>query len=405
MSSNSISVVIPSHDCDNSINATIDSVLNQSIPVYELIIVPNGSEEHNRKIVAAIKSKHRLISCEPRVSRKPYVPFEEPYAYFAGICKGKNKDVYTRLLIICKTFGNKADALNSAMFYSTGKYLVTVDADTILSKHCLRELYNVAMVNKNIVAIGGLVYPMRLNPTILSAFQLMEYETSFLIARRFFNMLNCTMLLSGALSMFRKDVLNAAGGFRTDTVGEDMEVTVRLQKLACEYHTPYKIQYTPKAVCFTVIPQNFGALFRQRMRWHMGLMEVLWIHKEMFFNIKHGIRGLLAMPYLLFVELLSAFIVLIGAIITGILYWANVYSLQGIIIPITVMVALYESLMLLTYMLHIKHFEKRSRLSGKLLCVFIGLIAIFIYRPLLNIAKIKAMLWYKKYKGKWLRSR
>ena len=141
------------------------------------------------------------------------------------------------------------------------------------------------------------------------------------------------------------------------------------------------------------------------MRWHMGLMEVLWIHKEMFFNIKHGIRGLLAMPYLLFVELLSAFIVLIGAIITGILYWANVYSLQGIIIPITVMVVLYESLMLLTYMLHIKHFKKRSRLSGKLLCVSIGLIALFIYRPLLNVAKIKAMLWYKKYKGKWLRSR
>ena len=158
----------------------------------------------------------------------------------------KNKDVYTRLLIICKTFGNKADALNSAMFYSTGKYLVTVDADTILSKHCLKELYNVAIANNNIVAVGGLVYPVCLNPTILSAFQLMEYETSFLIARRFFNMLNCTMILSGALSMFRKDVLNAAGGFRTDTVGEDMEVTVRLQKLACEYHTPYKIQYTPK---------------------------------------------------------------------------------------------------------------------------------------------------------------
>ena len=99
--------MIPSHDCENGITATIDSILNQSIPVYEVIIVPNGSKEHNRRIVAVIRNKYRLISCKPHVSKKPYVPFEEPYAFFAGICKGNNKDVYTRLLIICKKFGKR----------------------------------------------------------------------------------------------------------------------------------------------------------------------------------------------------------------------------------------------------------------------------------------------------------
>ena len=371
--------------------------------------MPNGSEEHNSRIVAAIEKKYKLIGCKPHVCRKPYVPFEEPYEYYAGVTKRKGTDRHrnfnTRLIVLCKTFGNKADALNTAMFYSTGKYLTTVDADTILDKHCLEELLKVAAADKNIIAVGGLVYPVRLKPTILSAFQLMEYETSFLIARRIFNMLNCTMLLSGALSMFRKDVLNAAGGFRTNTVGEDMEVVVRLQELSSKYHSPYKIRYTPRAVCFTSIPPNFGALFRQRMRWHMGLLEVLWLHREMFFNAKHGIRGLLAMPYLLLIELLSPFTTLIGMIITVVLYFFNIYSLPGIIIPFAVMVLFYECEMSLTYRLHIRHFKKRSRLSGRLLCLLLGLVAIFVYRPLLNIAKMTVMLRYKKYKGKWFRAR
>ena len=381
----------------------MDSVLKQSLPPYELIVVPNGTEEHNRRIVSAIMAKYDLVPCEPRVSKKPYVPFEDPYAFYAGLYANPHAPV--RVIILCKRYGNKADALNAAMFYSTGKYVVTVDADTILDADCLRELCTAAAASRNIIAVGGLVYPVRLNPTLLSTIQLMEYETSFLIARRAFNILNCTMLLSGALSMFRKDVLNAAGGFMVNTVGEDMEVVVRLQELSRDYNTPYKITYTPKAVCFTAIPQNFSALFRQRMRWHMGLMEVMHTHRRMIFNPKHGLRGLFAMPYLLFVELLSPITTLLGIGLLIALYRVGIVSVQGILFPAVAVIAFHEAVMLLTYHLHTRHFRKKERRNGKLLCLLIGFLEMFCYRPILNLAKLKAMFRYSKYKGRWLRAR
>ena len=375
-------MVIPAHDCERSIVGTIESVLNQSLPPDELIVVPNGSDEHNRKIVEAIRKKYKLKSYEP-IEENRRILFEKPYAFYA----------WRNIKVLCKVFGNKADAMNAALFYSTGEYFATVDADTTLENHCLEELLKVATAD----AVGGLVYPISPGATLLSTIQLMEYETSFLVARRLFNALNCTLLLSGALSMFRKDVLSSAGGFLANTVGEDMEIVVRLQE-ACKY----KIEYAPKAVCFTSIPPNFKALFRQRMRWHMGLMEVMRLHKRMLFNPKYGTRGLVAMPYLLIVELLSPFIVPIGAIITGILYFTKAYSVQGIFLPYMVMLAIYEAEMLLTYRLHTRRFGKKN---GPLLWLAIGLIEIFAYRPALNVAKLKAMIKYKDFKGKWLRAR
>ena len=239
----------------------------------------------------------------------------------------------------------------------------------------------------------------------------MEYELSFLIARRVFNAINCTMLLSGALSIFKRDILISAGGFRVRTVGEDMEVVVRLQRLIArgvkgrKRSAIYRISYTPNAVCYTSVPSSPNALFRQRIRWHMGLLEVMWIHRRMLFNPKYLRCGMIAMPYLLINELLSPLTTLFGVLIIKILYKFEVISLLGILIPFLATLIFYEVLALITYRLHTKHFKKKERIGGVLISLALGLISIFLYRPWLNIAKLKAMFGYRKYKGKWLRSR
>jgi cellulose synthase/poly-beta-1,6-N-acetylglucosamine synthase-like glycosyltransferase len=136
----------------------------------------------------------------------------------------------------------------------------------------------------------------------LAAYQVIEYLRAFLFGRVAWDAIGALVIVSGAFGLFRRDVVDEVGGYWTDTVGEDLELTVRLHKHMRDQNLPYRITYAPDPVCWTEVPSDMVTLGRQRRRWHRGLWECLWRHKGMMLRRRYGAPGMIALPYFLTFE-------------------------------------------------------------------------------------------------------
>jgi cellulose synthase/poly-beta-1,6-N-acetylglucosamine synthase-like glycosyltransferase len=135
---------------------------------------------------------------------------------------------------------------------------------------------------------------------------------AFVAARIGWDAIGGTLIISGAFGVFRRSVVAAAGGFDADTVGEDMELVVRLHDHLREQRQPYRISFVPDPVAWTEAPESLRDLGRQRDRWQRGLLQVLWRHRRMFASPAHGVPGMVAFPFFVFVELLGPVVEVLG---------------------------------------------------------------------------------------------
>ena len=135
------------------------------------------------------------------------------------------------------------------------------------------------------------------------------------------------MLISGAMGIFDRETVIKAGGYSIKTVGEDMELVIRMRRHMAEEGTKYEVTYIPDPLCWTEVPSDLKSMTKQRTRWTRGLVDSLRIHRRIFFNKKYGSLGLLGYPYWFFFEWLSpliafsGFIYTIYLIITNALNW------------------------------------------------------------------------------------
>ena len=159
---------------------------------------------------------------------------------------------------------------------------------------------------------SGAVTEVRLPTTWLARFQVLEYLRAFLAGRMGWSALNATLIISGAFGLFRRSLVVEVGGYATDTVGEDMELVVRLHRHCRERGIPYRIEFVPDPVAWTECPESLRVLGRQRDRWQRGLTEVLLRHRHMLLNPRYGLIGMLAYPYFFFLEMFGAAIEMAG---------------------------------------------------------------------------------------------
>jgi poly-beta-1,6-N-acetyl-D-glucosamine synthase len=124
------------------------------------------------------------------------------------------------------------------------------------------------------------------------------------------------MLISGAMGIFDRETVIKSGGYSIKTVGEDMELVLRMRRHMAEENIKYEVTYIPDPLCWTEVPSNFKGLRMQRTRWTRGLVESLHTHRKIFFNEKYGKLGLLGYPYWLFFEWLAPLIAFSGFIYT-----------------------------------------------------------------------------------------
>ena len=307
----SISIVAPAYNEEATIVASVKSLLNLKYPNYELVVVNDGSKDETlNKLIA----EFRLI----RVNYRYTTSLDT--APILGIYRNPS---LPRLIVIDKSNGGKADALNAGINVANKEYFCGIDSDSLLEPESLLRLASLTLdESSETPALGGNVFPIngctvdnglitqiRLPKKNLARFQTIEYIRAFMIGRMGWEQIKSLLIISGAFGLFRKERIIGIGGYMTtlgkyhkDTVGEDMELVVRISRLMHEMGLRFKILYAYNANCWTQVPEDMRSLKNQRYRWQRGLIDIMFFHRTMIFNPKYKTTGMLAMPYYLMFE-------------------------------------------------------------------------------------------------------
>jgi cellulose synthase/poly-beta-1,6-N-acetylglucosamine synthase-like glycosyltransferase len=312
-----ITIIAPAHNEEASIRVAIRNLLELDYPELEVIVVNDGSED---RTLEELRDEFLL-----RRVRTVYIPAIKS----APVRSLYRSDKDSRLVVIDKkAAGSKADAVNAGLNAATSPYVCVVDVDSVLERDALlRIMVPVLEDPKRVVAVGGIVRVLngseivdgqlrraRLPRKSIEAIQVIEYLRAFLIGREAWAQGNMLTIISGAFGLFRTDLVRAAGGYRANSIGEDMDLVARLHRHLREKGADYQIQFVPDPMCWTEVPSDLRSLARQRARWQKGLLDVLWPNRDMLFRARYGRIGCFALPYLWLFELFAPIVEVLGII-------------------------------------------------------------------------------------------
>jgi cellulose synthase/poly-beta-1,6-N-acetylglucosamine synthase-like glycosyltransferase len=227
---------------------------------------------------------------------------------------------------------------------------------------------------------------------MLILFQIVEYLRAFLGGRVSFSFMNSLLLISGAFGLFRRDVILEAGGYLTSTVGEDMELVVRLHKLYRAEKRDYRIVFVPEPVCWTQVPETLEVLQRQRNRWQRGTVDTIKTHKSMLFNPRYGAVGLFALPYFTLFEMLGPSVELLGYLLT---FGGLIFGLVSVDVAILFFVVsvLYGMLLSMSAVVLEELTLRRYPRPGDIARLFVaGIVESLGYRQLLTLWRTRGVL-------------
>ncbi len=317
-----VSIIVPAYNEENTIVANVKALLTLSYPEYELIIVNDGSDD---KTLDLLIDHFNLFKIEKLFE---YKIKSEPVRNIYISQKHPN------LTVVDKENGGKADALNAGINIAKYPIFCSIDADSILEGEALLRVSRPFIEDETVVASGGIVRVLngckvedgvvtkiKAPKKAIECFQAIEYTRAFLAGRTAWNKLGGLLIISGAFGVFKKEIVEKIGGYRK-TVGEDMDLVVRLHKYCkenCDKNSQSKqknktgkIIFVPDPVCFTQVPSDLISLLNQRNRWHRGLIDSLLFSKTMFLNSKYGSVGMFGFPYFTFIEALGPIVEFLG---------------------------------------------------------------------------------------------
>jgi cellulose synthase/poly-beta-1,6-N-acetylglucosamine synthase-like glycosyltransferase len=310
-----ITLIVPAHNEEAFIVDSVRALLALDYPALELVVVNDGSRDST---LVQLKSAFHL-----RTTRLLYIP-EIPSAPVREIYKS---EIDPRLIVLDKeSAGSKADAINAGLNAAASPYVCVVDADSILEKDSLlRIMAGVLSDSQSVVAAGGIVRILNgckitggelrqvgLPRRSIEILQVIEYLRAFLIGREAWAHFKALPIISGAFGIFRTDLVREVQGFRTNSIGEDFDLVVRMHRLLQEQKKEYHITFVPDPTCWTEAPSDLRSLARQRARWHKGLLDTLWPNRDMLFRPRYGRVGCLILPYMWVFEFFAPVIELVG---------------------------------------------------------------------------------------------
>lgn len=326
-----IAVIAPAFNESASIVENIRSLLSLKYNNYDIVIVNDGSKDDCLQKM--------IVHYDLELTKsKPFSKLK--HATVRGIYKSTNK-AFEKLWVIDKVNGGKADSLNAGINYTDADYVANIDVDCIIEDDALLRMVEpfLQATKRKVIATGGVVRiannckvnngritEVNLPNKMLPLYQTLEYLRAFLLGRMAWSKLNGLLLISGAFGLFDRKILIEAGGYNKDTVGEDMELVVRMRRLMHERKEAYKLSYIPDPLCWTEVPESSKVLGRQRNRWTRGTIETLLFHKKMFFNPSFGLLGVISYPFWLFFEWMAPLIEFFGFIyflVLVLLGWVN----------------------------------------------------------------------------------
>lgn len=308
-----ISLLVPAFNEEATIVTTVYSLLQLEYPEHEIVVVNDGSSDET---LAALIEEFDLEPT-PDVYRRD-LETEPVRALYRS-------RLYDNLRVVDKANGGKADALNAAINCARYPLFCSIDADSFLERSSLRRVALPFIEDSRTVAVGGTVRIANgckveagcvtepgLPTNLLALFQIVEYLRAFLFGRMGWAQMNALLVISGAFGLFHRGSVVEAGGYSRDTLGEDMELTVRLHHHLRQQGRDYRITFVPEPICWTEVPEDLGTLRRQRARWQRGLSESLWRHRGLPFLPRAGAVGWIGFPFMVAIEWLAPLVEVVG---------------------------------------------------------------------------------------------
>ena len=325
----SISIIAPAYNESLNIIENVRSLLSSHYANYNVIIVNDGSKDDSlEKLILA----YSLIPVDFLINAQiPTQPLRN------GIYKSTNP-AFEKLIVVDKENGGKADALNMGLNISTNKYVACIDVDCLLIEDALLKLVKpfLETTDRDVIAAGGVIrianscvikqgklLDVNLPEKMLEKGQILEYLRAFLLGRMAWSRLNGLLVISGAFGLFDKKIAIEVGGYDTNTVGEDMEIIVRMRRYMEEKKLKYKVAYIPDPLCWTEAPDNYKIFISQRNRWTRGTIETLRKHRKIGFNRKYSSMGTLSYPYWFLFERMAPIVEVLGVIYFSYLIFRN----------------------------------------------------------------------------------
>ena len=401
-----ISIVAPCFNEASNIIHNVRSLLSIYYFNLEIIVVNDGSTDNSMQILFDAYELQKVNNfVQGTLSTKS----------IHGIYRSVNP-AYSKLVVVDKANGGKADALNAGINVSRNDYIISIDADCILAEDALLKIIKpiIDETETTVIASGGVVriansclvedgklVKVNLPENLLARMQVLEYMRAFLLGRMAWSRLNGLLLISGAFGAFNKEILINCGGYNSETIGEDMELVVRMRRYMHEKNLPYKVTYIPDPLCWTEAPSTVPVLIRQRNRWMRGALQTLQLHRVMGFNGKYGLMGLISYPYWLFFEVGGPIIesagslVFVLGIIFGLIKWKIFFAILLLLLSVGILNSLFGIFM------EVMSYHQYKKPSDILKLVLIAFIEPFLFHPIIVYANVCGIIDYLRKNNDW----
>lgn len=395
-----ISLIVPAHNEQENIVQNVKDLLKLEYPEFEVIVVNDGSTDNTHRNMV---DSFGLYPIESAVKVK--IPTEEIHNVYY------NPD-YPNLYYIDKENGGKSDALNAGINLSQYPLFACLDADSRIERDALLILGNEFLKDTTTVVAGGFVRiangsvieegqwrRFEIPKRMVERFQIVEYFRSFLAGRLSWG--SALLIVSGAFGVFNKQVVIDAGGYKTDTIGEDMEIVVRIHRYMRTHGRKYKIKFCPEAVCWTQGPMSMRDLQNQRRRWQIGLFDTLKSHFIMTFNPRFRSVGLLSIPYGWLFEFLGTVVETLGYFIIPFSLLMGELNIYFFILYFLLAVML--GIMLSVGGIILEQNTRKGCMSSQQ-AMKLSLYAImenFGYRQAITLFRFGGIIGYRKHKRSW----
>ena len=398
-----VSVIVPAHNEQVTIESTVRSLLALDYRLYEIVVVDDGSTDDTVQVLRDAFHMWRID--RPIQRRIPCQPEEEIY---------ETREWKVPITLVRKQNGGKADALNMGINVANYPYFLCIDADSVLQYDSLEKIVRPVLEDSSVVAVGGSVRPCngaeiengrvvryRMPRKLLPCMQVLEYDRSFLASRILFDKFNGNIIISGAFGLFLKSVVIAAGGYDNTTMGEDMELAVKLHVFCREHGRPYRIRYVTDAVCWTQVPEHLRDLCRQRRRWHIGLFQSMMKYRNIMANPKYGAVSFVSYFYFLFYELFSPYIEVFGVLVTLLAFAVDMINVPFMILFFGIYVVYTALLSLTAFFARIHTIDLKLYPSDALKAVGLCVVEVSFLRFVMAWVRMTALIGYQKKKDSW----
>ncbi|WP_313472146.1 glycosyltransferase family 2 protein [Brevundimonas sp.] len=398
-----IALLAPAYDEALTIVQSVRSLLSLRYPSFEVIVINDGSRDATLQVL--------IDAYELRPAQRHYEQALD-HQPIRGVYTAAHQP---RLIVVDKENGGKADALNAGINISRAPIFCSMDADSLLEPDALlRAVQPFVEEPERTVAVGGTVriangclirdgqvLEVRPPRNLLALLQTVEYLRAFLMARLAWSRINTLTIISGAFGLFRRARVIEAGGYTRGTVGEDMELVVKLHRLMRDQDRPYRIGFVPEPVCWTEAPEDIRVLGRQRARWHRGALETFERHWDVMFRPRYGRLGPVGFGYIFLVDILGPVVELLGYLLIPAFWALGLLSLDYLLAFLAITFTFGVVISVGALALEESELRRFPRARHLLLLTAAAVLENFGYRQLNNLWRLHGLWQYLRRSQSW----